>query len=287
MSLELMYITNRSDVAALAQNAGVDRIFVDMEYIGKDKRQGGLDTVQSHHTVDDIKRLRPIITKSKLLVRCNPIHDASESYSSSKDEIDSVVEAGADIIMLPYFKTADEVREFIKLVGGRARTCLLIETADAVRNLDSILEVDGVDEVYIGLNDLHLCYGMDFMFQLLADGTVERLADKIKAKGISFGFGGVARVGTGTLSADCIYGEHYRLGSDRVILSRAFCDVSKEKSIEDIAEKLTSGVRDVRELEKKLEKWTPEEFEQNRLETVKGTEKVVEIIRAKRKEEAK
>lgn len=282
MSLELMYITNRTDVATLAQSAGVDRIFVDMEYIGKDLRQGGLDTVQSHHTVEDVKRLRPILNKSKLLVRCNPIHEASESYSSSEEEIDSVVEAGADIIMLPYFKTASEVERFIKLVNGRAKTCLLLETAEAAENIDSILSVDGIDEMYIGLNDLHLCYGMDFMFQLLADGTVERLAEKIKAKGISFGFGGVARVGTGTLSADCIFGEHYRLGSDRVILSRAFCDVSKEKSLDDIAEKLISGVRDVRELEKKLANWTPAQFEENRLKTIEGTNKVVEIIRAKK-----
>lgn len=282
MSLELMYITNRTDVATLAQRAGVDRIFVDMEYIGKDLRQGGLDTVQSHHTVEDVKRLRPILNKSKLLVRCNPIHEASKSYSSSKEEIDSVVEAGADIIMLPYFKTASEVEKFIKLVNGRAKTCLLLETAEAAENIDSILTVDGIDEMYIGLNDLHLCYGMDFMFQLLADGTVERLAEKIKAKGISFGFGGVARVGTGTLSADCIFGEHYRLGSDRVILSRAFCDVSKEKSLDDIAEKLISGVRDVRELEKKLANLTPAQFEENRLKTIEGTNKVVEIIRAKR-----
>lgn len=282
MSLELMYITNRTDVATLAQRAGVDRIFVDMEYIGKDLRQGGLDTVQSHHTVEDVKRLRPILNKSKLLVRCNPIHEASKSYSSSKEEIDSVVEAGADIIMLPYFKTASEVEKFIKLVNGRAKTCLLLETAEAAENIDSILTVDGIDEMYIGLNDLHLCYGMDFMFQLLADGTVERLAEKIKAKGISFGFGGVARVGTGTLSADCIFGEHYRLGSDRVILSRAFCDVSKEKSLDDIAEKLISGVRDVRKLEKKLANWTPAQFEENRLKTIEGTNKVVEIIRAKK-----
>ena len=282
MSLELMYITNRTDVATLAQRAGVDRIFVDMEYIGKDLRQGGLDTVQSHHTVEDVKRLRPILNKSKLLVRCNPIHEASKSYSSSKEEIDSVVEAGADIIMLPYFKTASEVEKFIKLVNGRAKTCLLLETAEAAENIDSILTVDGIDEMYIGLNDLHLCYGMDFMFQLLADGTVERLAEKIKAKGISFGFGGVARAGTGTLSADCIFGEHYRLGSDRVILSRAFCDVSKEKSLDDIAEKLISGVRDVRELEKKLANLTPAQFEENRLKTIEGTNKVVEIIRAKK-----
>lgn len=52
MALKLMYITNNPKVAKIAEEAGVDRIFVDMEYIGKAKRQGGMDTVQSHHTVE-------------------------------------------------------------------------------------------------------------------------------------------------------------------------------------------------------------------------------------------
>ena len=39
MPLKLMYITNRPDVAAIAERHGVDRIFVDMEYIGKAERQ--------------------------------------------------------------------------------------------------------------------------------------------------------------------------------------------------------------------------------------------------------
>lgn len=41
MPLKLMYITNSEDVAHIAEEAGVDRIFVDMEYIGKTDRQGG------------------------------------------------------------------------------------------------------------------------------------------------------------------------------------------------------------------------------------------------------
>ena len=220
--MELMYITNRTDIASLAQDAGVDRIFVDMEYIGKELRQGGLDTVQSHHTIEDIKALRPVLTKSKLLVRCNPIHGATKDYLSSAREIDEIVKAGADIIMLPYFKTVREVKLFIDLVAGRAKTCLLLETSEAQ---------EIIDEVYIGLNDLHLSKNMTFMFELLADGTVEKLAGKIKKKGIRYGFGGVARVGTGTLPAECILGEHYRLGSQCVILSRAFCDVSKDPDI--------------------------------------------------------
>lgn len=46
-----MYITNRPEVAHIAESAGVDRIFIDMEFIGKGLRQRGMDTVQNHHTI--------------------------------------------------------------------------------------------------------------------------------------------------------------------------------------------------------------------------------------------
>ena len=74
MSLKLMYITNKPAVAKIAEEVGIDWIFIDMEFIGKDSRQGGLDTVQNHHTVEDVKIIRKAVTKSKVLVRVNPIH---------------------------------------------------------------------------------------------------------------------------------------------------------------------------------------------------------------------
>ena len=45
--LKLMYITNQPKIAKIADENGVDRIFVDLEKIGKQERQGGMDTVQS------------------------------------------------------------------------------------------------------------------------------------------------------------------------------------------------------------------------------------------------
>ena len=164
MALTLMYITNNPITAQIAQEAGVDRIWIDMEYIGKDKRQGGMDTVKNHHTIDDIRKLRPIVTDAELMVRVNPLHSATADYCSSEDEINQAIEAGADVIMLPMFKTADDVKEFVRCVNGRAKVQLLVETAEAAANIDSILEVPGIDEVHIGLNDLHLAYHMDFMF---------------------------------------------------------------------------------------------------------------------------
>ena len=172
--LNLMYITNRPEIAQIAESAGVDRIFVDLEYIGKADRQSGLDTVKSKHTLDDVRIISKAITMAELLVRINPIHEATEEYCSSKEEIDIAIANGADIIMLPFFKTLNEVAQFLTYVNGRVKTMLLLETPEAVEIIDEILQLKGIDYIHIGLNDLSLGYGMKFMFQLLADGNLEK-----------------------------------------------------------------------------------------------------------------
>jgi 2-keto-3-deoxy-L-rhamnonate aldolase RhmA len=244
--LKLMYITNRPEIAQIAEEAGVERIFIDMEYIGKSIRQGGMDTVQSHHTVEDIREVKKVLRKSQTMVRCNPIHEATDEYVSSKEEIDAAINAGADLLMLPYFKTADEVRKFVRLVDGRVKTLPLVETPEAVACMDEILEIDGIDEIFVGLNDLSLGYGMKFMFQLLADGTVEGLCEKFKAKGIPYGFGGIAALGKGALPAERIIAEHYRMGSTCAILSRSFCNTNIITDIHEIRDIFNSGLKEIR-----------------------------------------
>lgn len=249
--LKLMYITNRPEIAEIVENAGVERVFIDMEHIGKAVRQGGMDTVQCHHTIEDICAVKKVLKKSQVMVRCNPIHEATTEYCSSKEEIDAAIRAGADILMLPYFKTADEVRTFVELVGGRVKTLPLVETPEAVACIDDILEIEGIDEIFIGLNDLSLGYGMKFMFQLLADGTVERLCEKFKAKGIPYGFGGIASLGKGLLHSENVIEEHYRLGSTCAILSRSFCNVNEIQSLAEVKRIFTDGLGKIREFEKK------------------------------------
>ena len=252
--LKLMYITNRPEIAQIAETAGVDRIFVDMEFIGKDERQKGLDTVKSHHTVADVAAIRAALEAAELLVRVNPIHGALPDYPDSRREIDAAIAAGADILMLPFFKTVEEVHRFLELVDGRVRTMLLLETPEAVACVDRILELPGIDEIHIGLNDLSLGYGMPFMFQPLADGIVEQLCFKFRQRGIAYGFGGIASLGNGALPSEYIIREHYRLGSGCVILSRSFCDVSKVRHIGMINAMFLKGVREIRELEAECEK---------------------------------
>ena len=248
--LKLMYITKSPEIAEIVENAGIERIFIDMEYIGKADRQRGMDTVQCRHTVEDIYAIKKVLKKSQLMVRCNPIHEATADYCSSKEEIDGAIEAGADIVMLPYFKTVKEVQEFIRLVDGRAKTLPLVETPEAVACIDEILELEGIDEIFVGLNDLSLGYGMKFMFQLLIDGTVERLCEKFKAKGIPYGFGGIAAFGKGMLPSERVIAEHYRLGSTCAILSRSFCNPNIITDLDEVRRIFDVDLKAIRMWEK-------------------------------------
>ncbi len=277
MALTMMYITNNPAVARMAEEAGVDRVWVDLEYIGKAKRQGGMDTVQSHHTIEDIRVIRGAIRRAELLVRVNPIHEATADYGDSRSEIEAAIAAGADRLMLPFFKSAAEVRTFLNTIGGRVKNVLLLETPEAVAAIDEILAVPGIDEIHIGLNDLSLGYGMPFMFELLADGTVERLCLKFREAGIPYGFGGIASLGKGLLPAERIIREHYRLGSTRVILSRSFCNTEKIRDLDEVRRVFENGMHEIRALEAECEEHASYLWD-NRRETERAIRQICETL---------
>lgn len=270
-----MYITNNPVTAKIAQDAGVDRIWVDMEYISKEERQGGLNTVQNHHTVDDLIKMRSTVTSAELMVRINPIHEKTEEYLGTEEEIERTIQAGADVIMLPYFKTRMEVERFLSCVNGRVKTMILVETAEAVENIQDIISLSGIDEIHIGLNDLHLAYHQTFMFELLCDGTVKRLCSIFKTAGYKYGFGGIARVGFGMLPAEYIIAEHYHLGSSAAILSRGFCDANIVSDPNEVKDIFIEGVQRIRLKEKEVELYTEEEYLENYSIICERVEKIV------------
>ncbi|QNE69133.1 aldolase [Fusobacterium hwasookii] len=262
--MELLYITNEVETAKNAEISGVNIVFIDLEKKGKMDRQGHLDTVISNHCIEDIQKVRKELKNTKLLVRVNPLDNESSL------EIEQVIKYGADIIMLPMFKTAYEVRKFIELIKGRAEVCLLLETSQALCRIDEILETSGIDRIHIGLNDLHLSLGLDFMFECLSGGLVEYLTEKISKKGIKYGFGGIARIGEGELPAEKILKEHVRLGSQMVILSRTFKRTDKD---------LKLGVQEIKREYTKDLKLTREELDKNKEEV----KKIIEEISYKRR----
>lgn len=278
MALNLMYITNQPEIAKVADSTGVDRIFIDMECIGKEERQAGMDSVKSHHTISDIYRIKKVVKKSEVIVRVNPIHKEISGYLSSYDEINATIDAGADVIMLPMYKTLNEIEAFLKIVNGQAKTQLLAETPEACEIMQEVIKINDVDEIHIGLNDLHLALKKKFMFELLSDGTVEKICNQIKDSDKKYGFGGIARIGYGILPAEYVIREHYRLGSTCAILSRAFCNVDKMNNIDDVQKLFDNELKRIRETEKIASKMTKDEFEYNKKQVQLIVEKILSGI---------
>lgn len=269
--LKLMYITNDPKIARIAVDTGVDRIFVDMEVMGKAERQGHLDSVKSFHTFEDIRRVKDSVgSDGEVLARINPF------YEGTQYEVDRAIASGADIIMLPMWKTPGEVEQFIRFVGGRVKTLALLETREAHDVLDQVLKLESLDEIHIGLNDLHLSYGRRFMFELLADGTVDRLCDAIRPTGKRYGFGGVGRPGEGLLPAAQILAEHHRLGSGIVILSRSFCNVAQTTCYEEIEARFRRSVADIRKLEREYATWSEEMLQENHYRVQQRVEMIIQ-----------
>ena len=226
-NFDFIYITNIPYIGKFITDHGVRWVMVDLEHNGKAKRQKGRDTVISAHSVSDIRNMRAYLARDSLLVRINPIN------SFSKEEINEVIDAGADAIMLPFFKQKEEVEYFVELVASRCKVFLLLETMTAIQNLSDILSIKGIDYVHIGLNDLHIERQTKFMFEFIADGSIETVAKRLTNMGMKFGIGGVGRYGQLLPPAESLLSEHIRLKSNGAILSRSFMSTTTMKKAED------------------------------------------------------
>jgi hypothetical protein len=214
----LTLITNDPVLAAEADAAGVDRVGVDLERLGKAERQAQEDTRLSEHRLDDLAALARALAQADLFVRLNPFGPGTPL------EIETALQYGAEVLMLPYFRTASEVDRFVRLADGRARTVILIETAPAVLRVREVLAVPGIDEVMLGLNDLRLQFGVRSHFEVLASPLADMLAGEVRRVGLPLAVGGVARADDAGLpvAPDLVYAQFPRLGATGAWLARSF-----------------------------------------------------------------
>ena len=234
--IDLLTITNSLALAAACDALPGMRLFVDLEHSGKAKRQAGRNTFISTHEMNDVGRVKAVLRHTRLMVRVNPYDPAQAAAAQA--EVDEVIAQGADLIMLPMFTTAAQLRAFADIVAGRVPLVPLLETAGALACLDDWISTPGMAEVFVGLNDLHLSLGCRFMFEPLVRGHVERVGIAARQHGLRFGFGGIARVNEGLLPGQDVLAEHLRLGSQAVILSRTFNRVDEATSFEQAVAEL-------------------------------------------------
>jgi 2-keto-3-deoxy-L-rhamnonate aldolase RhmA len=259
-TIQLMLITPHPEIAAYAEESGVGRIFIDMEINGKNERQKNMHLPLHQHTFADVKAIKKAVRKSEVMVRINPY------FAGTKDEVNQAIDSGADCIMLPYFTHQDEVEGFLNQVNGRVKTNILLETATAVARANSIFCLKNLDEVHIGLNDLKLTFQLKFLYETLAGGIVDHLSSLAKKYQLSFGIGGIGAISKGSdIPPELIIKEHVRLGSERVILSRAF--TGAYTTVEDLVKQvdLKKEVQLLRETEKIAHARTKEQIKNDRL----------------------
>ncbi|MEO0388777.1 MAG: aldolase/citrate lyase family protein, partial [Pseudomonadota bacterium] len=144
-SLKTMMVVSDPAIAAFVAEAGLDRLFVDLEVHGKAARQPG-DTWKSALTLADIPPIRAAAPGVEMMVRVNPLHPGTG------EEIDGALAAGADILMLPMVRTLAEIARFHDLLAARAPFIPLLETAAGVALVAEILAGPRPAEVYFGLN---------------------------------------------------------------------------------------------------------------------------------------
>jgi hypothetical protein len=277
MAIKTIIITQDPQIAADAQAVGVSYIMVDLESIGKKKRQAQRDTFISTHQLKDVKKIRDITTTSQLIVRINPF------YAGSAEEIEHVIAAGAQIIMLPMIAAMDDVDEAVKLIAGRAKFLPLVETSYSMAHIADIAARPAVDDIYIGLNDLHLSLGLDFLFEPLALGLVEWMAAQITKSGKHFGFGGIATMGSGELPAEYILGEHVRIGSSCVILSSRFCKDIDIANPQGRQERIRHALLEMQHKIKEFAARTPDEIQSDSARTAAIIRKLAQAARNGRK----
>ncbi len=216
--LVLTCLTDDPALAAMAAAAGVERIGPDLEKIGKAERQPNLGTRLSWHSINCLPALISAVKPAALFVRINPIHSGSEA------EIETVLTQGTSVVMLPYFHSLKEVERFVALVGGRARTVALVETAAAAFLIDRIAAIDGLDEIHVGLTDMMISSRVGSRYVIMTSEMMSAIAAAVRSSGKPFHLAGVARIDDATMPmpSDLTLARFAQLGVEGALLTRAF-----------------------------------------------------------------
>tara|TARA_Y200000002_G_scaffold379812_1_gene389902 strand:+ start:1709 stop:2479 length:771 start_codon:yes stop_codon:yes gene_type:complete len=211
-------ITNNISDAHVVSASSVDQIMVDIETLGKKERQKEKNAIISNHILADVAKLNQENLHSDIICRINPYHH-NTTY-----EIDSLIEYKPKAIMIPMINDVQNLDKIIRLVKGNFSIIPLIETPYSLLNVERILEREYIKQMHFGLNDLGIALGYSNLFKILNDHSFGKLFQIASSSYLEIcGFGGIGNpLYKNSVDPLYILDEHKRLGSNSVILSRAF-----------------------------------------------------------------
>ncbi|MBI4436489.1 MAG: hypothetical protein HY590_03615 [Candidatus Omnitrophica bacterium] len=220
--MKLFLFTTDLTLAQEAERAGLDSVIVDWETKGKGSRQQGYDVEINGDSPEDVSNLAshlhiPVTVR----INCPGAHTATE--------VETALDHGARILMLPMARNCRDVESFLKIVKGRAKTLVQIETPQLEAESRDLAKL-GWEYVYIGLNDLMIAKGGKSIWEYVLDGTVERIFQALPGR--VYGFGGVTILGGGyPIRFTHILHELTRLGCGLSFMRRTFKKECKDRDL--------------------------------------------------------
>ena len=150
----------------------------------------------------------------------------------------------------PLEELFQEYRDYVHETGLRVFVQVTAQTAD---------------EMFAQASRLRAFFGGRLVVKLPATEDGYRACKLCRAKGIPFGFGGIASMGNGAVSSEYIIREHYRLDSNGAILSRSFCNLQRITDLAQVQSIFGNGMADIRNLEQecRLRKERGDDFSDN------------------------
>ena len=204
---------------------------VDLEKKGKDLRQQLYNTQITEHGLDDLKTAREL-TKSSIICRINP------QSTLDKAEVQSVVDGGADEILLPMVSTLAEVENVLHFVDGRVKVGVMLETKASIAIIEELDKLP-LSRFYVGLNDLAIENKHQNIFTPLVDGTIEHIRPKIHKK---FAVAGLTHPDMGhPIPCEVLIRIMKRLRCNYGILRRSFYRDLDKVTSDDILQSLTNS----------------------------------------------
>ena len=228
-----LFVFARDDLVAPAATLGLDAVVVDLERRGKPARQRGVDTDISVNGVDDVRRVRAT-TDLPLVCRI----DGRGPHRCA--QVDAVLEAGVDEILIPMVRRPDEVTEVMAQVGTSAGVGIMVETTDAVDRAAELAALP-LSRVYVGLNDLWIDRRGRHRFDPFVDGTIDTLAGRFAST--PFGVAGLTHPDLGDpLPCRHLINELARIGCDYTFLRRSFFHALEHRAAAEICDAIRHGL---------------------------------------------
>ncbi len=213
------------NVAELLAHAGFDWLVIETEH-------NGLDSAEIEHMLMAMNGtdVVPIVR----IPSANPVF------------IQRALDIGGMGVIVPMVRTAEEARAIVRATryppeGARSfgplrashygldnadyleranehmLVALILETKEAVTNLEAIMSVDGIDAIYLGTYDLCLSLGLNPIYQPYAeiDAIIERTLELGREKNVAIGHGANSPDGLRQIQAQGFtmlgYGPDYNL----------------------------------------------------------------------------